>query len=210
MKRKWLIVIGTVTSAIALVTVSFAKSPIKLNVNGKEITPDVPPQIINGRTMVPVRSVAEALGADVLWDEENRTVIVTSTKNSEELEKDLISSYLRTADTPKHFVENFARALQNRNGAVARLFLTPKIREQIKPEVLGTSTPIKKIEINNETSTNDNTYIYNMKAYYGPYGDQPPALAFEVNLTVEAEKYTDGSLVSGRFFITKLDWISRW
>ncbi|MHB8986513.1 MAG: stalk domain-containing protein [Eubacteriales bacterium] len=51
--------------------------PIKLVVNGREIKPDVPPQLINGRTMAPVRWVAEALEADVKWDEQNNTVIIT-------------------------------------------------------------------------------------------------------------------------------------
>ena len=49
---------------------------IRLFVAGKEITPDVPPQIIDGRAMVPVRFVAEALGADVEWDSKTYTVII--------------------------------------------------------------------------------------------------------------------------------------
>lgn len=40
----------------------------------KEI--DVPPMIINGRTMVPVRVIAEALDASVNWDNNTRTVTV--------------------------------------------------------------------------------------------------------------------------------------
>lgn len=35
--------------------------------NGEEILFDIPPQIIDGRTMVPVRTIFEALGADVYW-----------------------------------------------------------------------------------------------------------------------------------------------
>lgn len=41
----------------------------------KEI--DVPAQIINDRTMVPVRAVAENFGLDVDWDQDTRTVFVT-------------------------------------------------------------------------------------------------------------------------------------
>jgi len=66
--KKWLIAIGTILLTVALVSMAFAANPIRLYVNGQEINPDVPPQIINGRTMVPVRWVAEALGADVHWD----------------------------------------------------------------------------------------------------------------------------------------------
>ena len=38
---------------------------------------DAPPYIEMGRTMVPVRFVAEALGANVDWQEKSRTVIIT-------------------------------------------------------------------------------------------------------------------------------------
>ena len=35
---------------------------------------DVPPQIVAGRTMAPLRFIGEALGAEVSWHEENRQV----------------------------------------------------------------------------------------------------------------------------------------
>lgn len=58
-----------------------ADSGIKIRVydyyNDKILTPDVPPQIIDGRTMVPVRIVSEALGAEVSWDGETKTVIAS-------------------------------------------------------------------------------------------------------------------------------------
>ncbi len=57
--------------------IAFAGSPVKLIVDGQEIKPDVAPQIINGRTMVPLRWVAEALGSGVSWDEQNRAVRIT-------------------------------------------------------------------------------------------------------------------------------------
>lgn len=40
---------------------------------------DVPSQIINGRTLVPARAVAEAFGAAVEWDGYTQTVIITDT-----------------------------------------------------------------------------------------------------------------------------------
>lgn len=45
--------------------------------NGKEKLLDVPPQIVNGRTLVPVRAAAESLDIDVEWDAATRTVILT-------------------------------------------------------------------------------------------------------------------------------------
>lgn len=42
----------------------------------KQIELDVEPQILNGRTLVPVRAVAESLNAKVNWDSESQTVII--------------------------------------------------------------------------------------------------------------------------------------
>jgi len=44
--------------------------------DGTKIILDMPPKILNGRTLVPVRAVAEAFDADVDWDNKNRTVII--------------------------------------------------------------------------------------------------------------------------------------
>lgn len=47
-------------------------------INGIQTPLDVPPKIVNNRTLVPVRFVSESLGADVWWNGLNRTVVVTS------------------------------------------------------------------------------------------------------------------------------------
>lgn len=39
---------------------------------------EVPPQIIGGRTLVPVRAICEVFGCNVKWDNGTRTVIITS------------------------------------------------------------------------------------------------------------------------------------
>lgn len=46
--------------------------------NGTNVTLDVAPQIIDGRTLVPARFVSEALGAKVNWDAANRRVDITT------------------------------------------------------------------------------------------------------------------------------------
>ena len=48
--------------------------------NGAMMPLDVPAQILNGRTMVPVRFVAEALGCDVEWLADERKVIIRRQK----------------------------------------------------------------------------------------------------------------------------------
>jgi S1-C subfamily serine protease len=46
-------------------------------VDGVPVSLDVPPQIINGRTLVPIRFVSENLGAEVNWDSDTKTVTIT-------------------------------------------------------------------------------------------------------------------------------------
>ncbi len=48
-----------------------------VHVFGEETENDVAPVLVNDRTMLPARVVAEALGAEVAWDEAARTVTIT-------------------------------------------------------------------------------------------------------------------------------------
>lgn len=53
--------------------------------NGETVYMDVPGQIINDRTMVPLRAVSESFGSSVYWDNATRTVrIYTDTYNEPE------------------------------------------------------------------------------------------------------------------------------
>lgn len=48
-----------------------------VSVNGYDLPTDVAPVLRRGRTLVPVRAVAEALGAEVAWNAETRTVTLS-------------------------------------------------------------------------------------------------------------------------------------
>jgi len=47
-------------------------------VNGANKTLDVPANIVDGRTLVPARFVAESTGAKVDWNETSKTVLITT------------------------------------------------------------------------------------------------------------------------------------
>lgn len=47
---------------------------VKVIVNGQEVEGEVPAIIMDGRTLVPLRAISEALGADVQWDASTNTV----------------------------------------------------------------------------------------------------------------------------------------
>ncbi|MDI3481878.1 MAG: hypothetical protein PWQ97_1533 [Tepidanaerobacteraceae bacterium] len=50
---------------------------ISVFVNGDELKFDVPPVIKEGRVLIPVKAVVSALGAEVKWDPETKTVTIT-------------------------------------------------------------------------------------------------------------------------------------
>ncbi|MEE1224720.1 MAG: copper amine oxidase N-terminal domain-containing protein [Clostridia bacterium] len=49
-----------------------AEENVNVVLDGKTITFDVPAQIINGRTMVPIRAIFESMGATVTWHEDTK------------------------------------------------------------------------------------------------------------------------------------------
>ena len=62
-----------------IITMTIGEAEISINGEKKKL--DVAPEISNGRTMVPLRAVSEALGADVEWDNETTSVHINITNN---------------------------------------------------------------------------------------------------------------------------------
>ncbi len=73
-KRQILSLIISICVFLSASTVAFATDNIKVYLDDTLLTFDVEPQIIDGRTMVPMRKIFESLGAVVTWDESTRTV----------------------------------------------------------------------------------------------------------------------------------------
>lgn len=69
-------IIALVVSLLCLIpTVSaYSEKIISLEVDGTVIRTEVPPTVIGGRTMVPVRDIFEACGAKVNWDVNTKTI----------------------------------------------------------------------------------------------------------------------------------------
>ena len=76
MKRKIALALATVMTMSAMSLSAFAEdSNVNLQLNGEAVVSDQPAVIVNGRTMVPVRVVAEALGCEVKWDADTKTAV---------------------------------------------------------------------------------------------------------------------------------------
>ncbi|MCW2278476.1 copper amine oxidase N-terminal domain-containing protein [Heliophilum fasciatum] len=79
MKRSFLSFLTT-SALLALTTTAWAAPTV--TVDGQALAFDVPPIIENGRTLVPVRAISTALGANVNWDVATQTVIIQKADNN--------------------------------------------------------------------------------------------------------------------------------
>ena len=73
MKRIFKLGIAILSFCIVFTFFAAAEKPITVFLDEEEVIFDVEPQIINGRTLVPLRAIFEKLGATVEWNGETRT-----------------------------------------------------------------------------------------------------------------------------------------
>ncbi len=83
--------------------------PIRLYLNEKRLNSDVPPIIMDGRTLVPVRIITENLNAQVQWNADTREVTVTKGDISIVLGIDcpdvLVNGVLETIDVSPQIID---------------------------------------------------------------------------------------------------------
>ena len=92
--KKLLSIVISLSLAVSLFagTTAFAANDITVDLDGKQIEFDVNPQIIDGRTVVPLRKIFEEIGALVKWDNDTQTV--SARKNSKTITLTIGSSDL--------------------------------------------------------------------------------------------------------------------
>lgn len=72
-------------------TINMTINEKEFYVNGEQKTLDVPAQLINDKTLVPIRAISESLGCFVGWDENAKTVLIQShldTENAQDTAQD--------------------------------------------------------------------------------------------------------------------------
>ncbi|WP_432661957.1 copper amine oxidase N-terminal domain-containing protein [Wukongibacter baidiensis] len=79
----------TVTVSNEKITIALPIGSKIVTVNNYQIELDVPATIVDGRTLVPTRFIAESFGALVDWDNETRTVKISSNIKAAEEKKEL-------------------------------------------------------------------------------------------------------------------------
>jgi hypothetical protein len=82
MRRKSVFILALLLLVTMFVFTVNAAQPTLIYVNGELIEPDVPAQIIDDRLMVPVRFIAESLGAEVEYDGVKNTVTISAPEDS--------------------------------------------------------------------------------------------------------------------------------
>lgn len=79
MSKKFLITAAVLALALLMVGgLVFAGYQITIMIDGREVESDVAPQLVQDRTLVPIRVITEHFGAEVGWVQEAMTVEITS------------------------------------------------------------------------------------------------------------------------------------
>lgn len=73
---------------ISMSNIVFAENNIDVFVNGEEILMESSPKIEEGRTLIPIREVAEALGASVSWNQNSKSILIANQEVKIELKID--------------------------------------------------------------------------------------------------------------------------
>lgn len=110
MKKKILIALMSLSMVFnTCAFTGYADDGITVTLNGDKIEFDVQPQLIDDRTMVPLRKIFEAMGAVVDWNNDTQTVtatkddkVVTATINDKNL---YINGVVKTLDVPPMIVD---------------------------------------------------------------------------------------------------------
>jgi N-acetylmuramoyl-L-alanine amidase len=86
-------------------------SEVKVLVDNQEIYFDVPPAIENGRALIPLRAIGEALGALVTWEERSKTVIMAKGNITIKL---IIGNNIAYKNTEKVILDAPAKIIRDR------------------------------------------------------------------------------------------------
>ena len=107
--KKLLSIILAMVMVLSSLTFVMADDGIKITINGEAKSFDVMPQIIEGRTLVPMRAIFEALGATVGWDDATKTATgkTASTEVSLTIDKKdaKVNGAVKTLDVPAQIIE---------------------------------------------------------------------------------------------------------
>lgn len=100
---------GICAAVLCAAALTIPCSAIDLVVDGQTLALDVPPQVVEQRTLVPLRAIFEELGAAVTWDQATQTATATDGANEVRITLDSTTAYVngeaRALDVPAMAVD---------------------------------------------------------------------------------------------------------
>jgi len=150
-------------------------------VDGNQLTLDVPPQIINGRTMVPVRFVSEGLGAEVGWDGTTKTVTITM--DSIDYLKGKIKSLEDELTSKNEDINKKENLIKEKDDKIEELQIKVNNFENTKVRVTGVTT-FKNL-VDNKWSDFTNAFKSTDEGFYaGAYLEMVNDATFNLNIYI--------------------------
>jgi hypothetical protein len=130
MRKKRTLLFGILAAVLVFGGTVYSAAKVKVIVNGKSVSLKSPPQISKGTTLLPIRSVAEALGAQVTWNASQHTVSIDfPDRESLKRQIELLQGALAPASADEA-VQTWAKSVKSRNGAVQYAVLSPSLQAQ--------------------------------------------------------------------------------
>ena len=107
MKKLFALMLGLLSCTLLL---CLSVNAVELYVDTELVQTDVPPQLVGGRTLVPMRAIFEYLGAEVTWDNDTRTATGTLNDTVVTIQIDNTTAYVNgvpyTLDVPAQIIGN--------------------------------------------------------------------------------------------------------
>jgi hypothetical protein len=141
--------IAATAAAVLLSGEATLAAPLRLIVNGQDVTKAVSPQLTKDTVLVPLRALAEAAGFSVKWDEKTNTVYLEAPSVDSSMPRLALLERAMFVQTlaprsPEEAVLKWAEGIKTRNGALQYAVLAPELQEatNIRPYmVTGVSSP---------------------------------------------------------------------
>lgn len=166
-------------------TYVYAGDTVKLGAENKEIEMDVPPLIINNRTMIPLRAVAEALPASVQWDNQNKCVLITK-----QYAKQGSNKIVRTlgAESGSQSGESYEYVFNSKKQVTEMTARTKKGEQRVKKQYRYTSAGnLKEINHINENGDVTKTTEIEFRSQNGKLQERSRTRSYEA-LTIKGSR----------------------
>lgn len=110
-----------------------------------EITLDVSPEIINDRTMIPLRAITESFGAEVTWDADTKTVTINDKNANTMVEAAKLANEVKATDgTVLYTIDVEYPVLNDKCEAAGKKAVNEAVKKSIEEAVDAGSEEIKK------------------------------------------------------------------